>query len=258
MWNNDCDLLSLLMWSSVDGKAWEIIPQGGHVGFFAHGISTNGSVLAIPETDFAEGRGDVLTSDAGHDWTTRLPGLPASMLDIYGDADGFAAVGYRLEAPLYAPAIWTSRNGSAWVDASPESAQGRLRSVVRGADGAYLAAAVDTDWTIDFWRSADGLSWARSKLPSPGMATGGVWPQVRLVANGNRIVLIANTVMGWWFWTSNDGRGWSDGQAMPGQLTNYFGPSAAFSGDRVVAFPGESSPEGGGGYLLLGRVVPTP
>jgi hypothetical protein len=255
-WNNGCDLLSLLMWTSSDGTTWETVPQGGHVGYFAHGIATNGSVLAVAETEYAEGRGDVLTSNAGRNWTSHVSGLPASMLDLYGGADGFVAVGYRLEPPLYAPSIWNSEDGSAWVDVSPESAKGRLSSVVRGADGAYLSSGVDLDGSIDVWRSEDGRTWERTKLPSPGLAAGGVWPQLRLVGNGNRLVLVANTVIGWWFWTSNDGRGWSDGQPMPGELANYFGPWVAISGDRVVAFPGESSPAGGGNYMMVGRIVP--
>jgi hypothetical protein len=255
-WDNDCDVLALLVWSSSDGAAWEIVPQGLRGGFSAHSIATNGSTLAIANTDYGEGRGDVITSDGGAGWTSHVVGSPAAMLDVFGDADGFVAVGYRLQAGLYAPAIWTSEDGSVWIDASPESAYGRLRSVVRADDGTYVAAGLDADGAIQVWHARTGQAWSVRRLPSPPVTSGAVWPEVRLAASGNRIVLLADTTKGWWFWSSNDGQGWSDGQPMDAAGGSYFGPHVAMSRDRVISFLDEALPGDDSSHVVVGKITP--
>jgi len=243
------------MWSSVDGANWAIVPQGQYTGFWAHGIASNGSELAVADTSYFVGAGEVLTSQVGQEWMSHTPGSAASMLDVHGDAEAFVAVGYRLESDHHVPAIWSSSKGSLWIDVSPESARGRLNSVVRVADGAYLAAGENEDGSIEIWRSDDRLEWVHSTLPSPGIVTG-LWPQPRLVANGNRVVLMAYTVSGWWAWTSNDGRRWSEGQPIAGDASRLAGPYVAMANDLVIAFPEQDRPDLEETFMLIGRLTP--
>lgn len=175
------------------------------------------------------------------------------MVDIYGEADGFVAVGYRIEAPPYAPVIWTSANGFVWLDESPEAARGMMASVVRGPEGAYVAAGLDADGTIQIWRSEGGRDWAVSPLASPSVELDWL-PRLRLVASADRLVLLADTALGWRFWTSNDGQSWSVGDPLGTQ--GGTGPFVAMGGDRVVTFIGRDTGFPEPSTLLVGQIVP--
>ena len=250
VWSGCCDNLSLLVWSSVDGKSWEIEPQGQFIGFWTHGIASNGSTLAISETFGIAGGGALLTSTDGRTWTEHHPGGSAGMLDVYGDGDGFVAVGYRSDPTMgYTQTIWFSADATNWVDVRLTGAKGVLSSVERRLDRAYVAAGVSDSGAISVWRSEDGLQWTRVDLEAP-MISGETWPLVRLASFDTGYVLVALTSIGWQSWASNDGVVWGQMQPINGDRFTSFGPVAAMSNKKIIMFPIE------GTFFSVGHLVP--
>ena len=256
-WDNTCDLLGLLMWSSTDGATWEVVPQGQLNLSVTHAVASNGSILAVASSSFYGGDGIVRTSPDGRTWTGHQPGGPAEMLDVYGDGDGFVAVGSRLDgAGTYTPAIWSSAEGSVWVDVSPTLAQGELRSIVREPGGAYLAAGVDDSEGLAVWRSETGGDWIRVTLDGIPVNSGSVWPPVRLASSDRGLGLVVLAVTGWQFSTSPNGVAWSPMVAIPGDAGTSFGPYAAMSEDQIIVFQPVDPESGDPAYVLIGRLEP--
>ena len=256
-WDNDCDVLGLLMWSSTDGATWEVVPQGRLNSSVTQGVASNGDLLAVASSSFYGGQGIARTSPDGRSWTGHQPGGPAEMLDVYGDRDGFVAVGSRQEADgTNTPAIWSSADGVVWVDVSPTHAQGQLRSVVREPGGAYIAAGLGESGAIAVWRSESGRDWMRMGLDAPSVASGSVWPPVRLTSSGPGLGLVVWTVAGWQFSASANGVAWSPMVSIPGTVDTSFGPYAAMSEDRIIVSPAVQLETEEADYVLIGRLEP--
>jgi hypothetical protein len=239
--NNDEDGVGLLMWSSTDAATWTIIPQGGYVGFLSHRIASNGSQLAVAVEEYGSGQGRVMSSSSGVGWTSYQPGSPASMADIYGDEDGFVAVGYRLVGAWgQVPTIWTSRDGLVWSDVSPTPQLGQLSAVIRLSDGTFVAAGVDRG-SLMIWRSKDGSDWSRLQFSASPFDLN-FHTRIGLASSGDTAILTANLGVGWRAWASLDGTAWSELRPTTEDPTN--GAVIAIHGNQIVLFPGDPGREG--------------
>jgi hypothetical protein len=253
LFNNDEDGIGLLMWSSTDAATWTILPQGGYVGFSSHRIVSNGSRLAVAVAEYGSGQGKVMTSSSGLRWISYQPESPASMQDIYGDEDGFVAVGYRLsEASGLTPTIWTSPDGLTWTDVSPNSQRGELDAVARLTDGAFVAAGVDGDGSVMVWRSEDGISWSRAPFTAPPFAPH-AYRRIGLASSGDTAILTADVGVGWRAWASPDGVAW--GELRPTTAEPPNGVILAVRGNQVLVFA-EAGTGGEDSDLWIGQFDP--
>jgi hypothetical protein len=252
--NNDNDGVALLMWTSTDGTTWKILPQGGYGGDSIGGIASNGSLLAVSSHAFPAGQGAVHTSTDGQHWVQRQPGGTAGMEDIYGDTNGFVAVGYRYsETTGSRPAIWTSADGLAWADVSPVSPRGELQAVARLTDGAYMAVGAKDDRSLMIWRSEDRRAWSPVNIAAPAFEAGFHW-DVGLATSSDVAILTAKVGVGWRAWASYDGAAW--GEIRPTTEEPPNGVVIAVHGNQIVVFAGAGS-GAEDSDLWTGQLTPT-
>lgn len=241
--DDSIDNLYVEVWRSANGTDWEHLRQPQLTYCIAGGAASNGEVIAVAAGFYAGGA--VLTTPDGLTWAEHQPGGTARMYDVYGDADGFVAVGARNDQDSAAPymedqpVIWHSADGERWVEAAslPRS-RGILTDITRGPSGRYAAVGAARDGRLIVWHSADGLSWDEETLAGPAddsvpftnfdalaLASGDIG---FVVADGYRPEM----------WTSADGIEWS---AIPGPSPTgetSFGPEyqLAVEADMVLAF----------------------
>jgi len=171
------------------------------------------------------------------------------MFDVYGDKDGFVAVGWRADqTDRDHPAIWQSVDGATWIDVSP-SAAGTLEKVVRQPGGVYVAAGVDENDSFAVWRSEDRTHWARVAISAPAFRPG-AFLTIGLASSTDSLILVAETATGWKSWTSRDGQTWANLAVTDADPRPSRGTVIAAHEDRVVLFAGETN------ELWVGRLTP--
>jgi hypothetical protein len=167
----------IAVWTSSDGTQWSRVSPDAFPldGAEMRGLVRFGDGLVAAGV----GGGDAMawTSPDGNDWTR----VTSAALGGEGDQGirGLAvwdstlvAVGWDNATEDGKGAVWTSMNGTDWVQASdPQNALGgaggqRVHSVVAGGPG--LVAVGDTrirpDWDGEIWVSTDGDVWERLEV----------------------------------------------------------------------------------------------
>lgn len=216
--------VSASTWSSSDGSNWSRLSQpgaiaepgrsitlvaacpDGHGGFVAGGTSAIASdpTLALQAT--------IWHSPDGRTWdlATVDGDVGASVEDVAAGADALVAVG--LAQPSNAGTslglAWYSGDGMTWHPASVSDSDGYSLLAVEAWLGEFVAIGSGTGGRAAAWTSADGTAWTQvASLPEGFEAH-------RLLAFGNRIVVVGSLAGKPETLTSGDARTWTQA-AMP-------------------------------------------
>lgn len=178
--------------------------------------SGHGRYVAVGSTGFPA-QAAAWTSADGLTWEETVvtdPPAGSAMTDVVATDDGFVAFG--VESVVYDGTAerahaWFSPDGLAWQEAVVNGRSKRgLQVIVRNlADGPAgqlaLADFIGQDLGGQrLWRTADGLTWERVKLPK---ADGRIFTGIHSVPQG--YLLLGTTMTGGsWDWRSLDGLTW--------------------------------------------------
>jgi hypothetical protein len=247
----------LASWVSLDGQTWSLtatnLPGGGQTPSVAE---SNGAVLLLAADRTAPESGTVhQVSSDGVTWEAVSGAEGIKLFDVYGDEDGFLAVGEEItwdgEAYQTRPIVRASSDGRSWTTVTVgEPDAGILTAVTRMRSGAYVVAGRDEEGRLFTWRSGGSDEpWTvarpgQNALPSnfergvgaplttvePGVVLGGV-EEAR---------------------TSVDGMSWDVAEAPGGVLF----VTMATGQDRIVAFARPTTTSDAWS-LWVGEVVPT-
>lgn len=253
VWYGPLDVVHPVVWHSDDGTAWTQVPPSTRWGYLANDVASDGARLAVAGTYFGYGDGRVWTSSDAATWTEHVSdGGPATLHAIHGDADGFVAVGFRLDAQeARLPAIWYSPDGDGWTDAAVPAADGpfTLLDVARMPGGRYVALGIrgtETETGVMVtWFADDPLTWdAGAEL------TGGLVPG-HLLVTGDGMLAITGALDGPEVRFSTDGVNWSDDPSFP--LPDVVTRVSAVAGDGATVMLLGGTNEGDAHFVWTGR-----
>jgi hypothetical protein len=208
------DGTALASWMSDDGLTWSLtatgLPSGGQAPSVAE---SNGTVvlLAAGLTSPEAGTTQQITSD-GTTWEAVAGEEGIKLYDVYGDEDGFVAVGeavsYDGSAYQSRPIVRASSDGREWTTLTMgEPNTGVLAAVTRTSSGGYVAAGRDATGFIFTWRSGDADEPWTLERPGQAALPDGFDPGagVELVTADAGVVLAGAGEA----WISVDGLSWS-------------------------------------------------
>ena len=217
MWYGPGDAVHPVVWASTNGESWTQVNPGEPWGFVAYDVASDGAQLAVAGTLYDYGDGRVWTSSDAATWTEHVSdGGPATMHAVHGDADGFVAVGFRLDTRgAGVPTIWYSRDGSAWRDALVPPAEGPLTllDVARLPGGRYAALGIRGTETeigeIVTWFADDPMAWSAAPDQPRGLVPG------HLLSTHGGMLAITSGRSGPVVRISTDGVNWSEEAPLP-------------------------------------------
>jgi hypothetical protein len=243
----------LATWTSEDGADWEPLGlSSDFVGQAAAVASGRDLIVAVtPVLTGPDGGSVVLTSPDGVAWTAG--GVTWKLHDIYGDDDGFVAIGDLVEEVMedgaytimQTPVVVRSDDGLAWeIVTSGVPDAGGLESITRDASGRYVAAGVTRDGRAFAWASnGDGMPWSQSVLTEPqAVVRVSGFTDVRVARHARGLVAAANTLRGPTVWVSSDGVDWQLASP-PSEIAEAGFTALAIHGDRLIAFGATVSEE---------------
>jgi len=253
MWYGPDDAVHPVVWASTEGTSWTQVTPRAPWGYVASDVASDGSRLAVAGSYFDFGDGRVWTSPDGATWTEHTSDAgPATLNAIHGDADGFVAVGFRVEAGgARVPAVWYSPDGATWTDAAVPTAQGPLTllDVARLPGGRYVALGVQATESdtgkIMTWYADDPLVWnAAAELPE-GLVPG------HLLAVGDGMLAVTGARNGPAIRFSRDGVSWTEETSLPVPDVVTRVSAVATDGMNVILLGGTL--EGDSNFAWLGR-----
>ena len=186
--------METLLWTSMDGIAWQLAPSGAGGGAFA-GCSIadlaagDDAVVAVGTCATAAGfHATFWRSTDGLTWQSATAAEPRSdAFAVVHAQEGFVAVGAYMDGPEHgAGAIWVSADGEVWRPAGVDArgaggfdevaaAGSRFTAVGWGQSGPVVASATDLD------------SWTSAMLPGETLALQVVVPITSGAHAGNFI-----------------------------------------------------------------------
>ena len=216
-WHGFSDAVHAAAWTSQDGRTWDE-RDVAWTGYLIGDVATNGSVLVATQRDYVNGSGSVWTSRDGLAWTEHTgPGGRAAMAAIWGDADGFVAVGQRGDGygTSVEPAMWVSSDGVSWTEVSLPGGGGILVDVTRDQDGRYHVVGLDgveQVATMRTWHSDDLVNWSSGVALGSTTQYSSTWQfSGAVVAANDEVVIVADDHDAIRTWTSRDGgESWAD------------------------------------------------
>lgn len=266
-----------VVWTSVDGVAWEVAPDGPTAEYLA-GLAWDGqTLLAIGYRTVDQDQPDweVWASPDGRNWELAASlGTEVNPKAPISTSHGWVAPAMHLSASAeagggvqIAPAVLLSSDGRDWeVTVMPGTGSGSLSSIIELDNGSLLAFGCESPGATNStqfgemcltrpWRSDDGVTWAPGPVLDVQLGT--------VVADGNGLLAIGSQgepgrAAPSGLYRSDDGETWTPESFNFGQTAELVESGMGGGLEAILTVDGAIFIEGNrSGVSPLGRPYPT-
>ena len=157
----ESECAGVITWTSQDGIRWSRVDSNFPDGASVRVVGGGPGWIAVGTESEPDGFAAAWTATNTRDWkrASGMQRIQVTMRGLVAAPSAFVAYGTAAAGTATEPAVWTSRDGTAWTRVPRAAAPTGLSGEAIALHGNLLVALARTARGLEVWTSTDGASW---------------------------------------------------------------------------------------------------